>query len=119
MAQVDTENSGQHPSSSCCALLAGVVEQPLRDVLPDRIAAIQSDCIGGLDFHGPLAAAAGDPQHVALNFGKASLPQLGSGRIGARVYKDRFPVFGREGASGAAAEGAGLRTASAASFSIC
>ena len=40
------------------ALLAGVVEQPLRDVLPDRVAAIQSDCIGGLDFHGPLAATA-------------------------------------------------------------
>ena len=50
------------------ALLAGVVEQSLRHVLPDRVAAIQSDCIGGLDFDGPLAAAAGDAQHVALNF---------------------------------------------------
>jgi hypothetical protein len=50
------------------ALLAGVVEQSLRDVLPDRVAAIQSDCIGGLDFHGPLATAARNPQHVALNF---------------------------------------------------
>src|SRR5438876_1261010 len=79
------------------ALLAGVVEQSLRDVLPDRVAAIQSDCVGGPDFHGPLAAAAGDPQHVALNFGKTPLPHLGSGRIGARVFKDRFPIFGREG----------------------
>ncbi|NEU99187.1 hypothetical protein FNJ47_26005 [Bradyrhizobium sp. UFLA 03-164] len=35
-----------------------VVEQPLRHVLPKRVAAIQSDCIGLLDFHGPLAAAA-------------------------------------------------------------
>jgi hypothetical protein len=50
------------------ALLAGVVEQSLRDVLPDRVAAIQSDCIGGLDFDGPLAATAGDAQYVALNF---------------------------------------------------
>jgi hypothetical protein len=79
------------------ALLAGVVEQSLRDVLPDRVAAIQSDCIGGLDFHGPLAATAGDAQHVALNFGKTSLPQLGSGCIGARVFEDRFPIFRREG----------------------
>src|SRR5258708_29140364 len=62
------------------ALLAGVVEQSLRDVLPDRVAAIQSDCIGGLDFHRPLASAAGDAQHPALNLGKTSLPPLGSGR---------------------------------------
>ena len=39
-------------------LLAGVVEQPLRHVLPDRVAAVQSNGIGRLDFHGPLAAAA-------------------------------------------------------------
>ena len=70
------------------ALLAGVVEQPLRDVLPDRVAAIQSDCIGGLDFDGPLAAAAGDAQYVALNFRKTSRPHLGFGRIGARVFED-------------------------------
>ena len=79
------------------ALLAGVVEQSLRDVLPDRVAAIQSDCIGGLDFHDPLAAAAGDAQDVALNFRKTALPRLGPGRAGARVFEDRFPVFGREG----------------------
>ena len=101
------------------ALLAGVVEQSLRDVLPDRVAAIQSDCIGGLDFHGPLAAAARDAQHVALDFRKTSLPYLGPGRAGARVFEYRFPVFGREGASGAAAAGLRLRAASAASFSIC
>src|SRR5882757_7295383 len=79
------------------ALLAGVVEQSLRDVLPDRVAAIQSDCIGSLDFDGPLAAAAGDAQHVALNLAKTSLPHLGSGRISARVFEDRFPIFRREG----------------------
>ena len=39
-------------------LLAGVVEQPLRHVLPDCVVAVQSDGIGRLDFHGPLAAAA-------------------------------------------------------------
>jgi DNA end-binding protein Ku len=79
------------------ALLASVVEQPLRNVLPDRVASIQSDCIGGLDFDDPLAAAAADAQHVALNLGKTSLPQLRPGRIGARVFEDRIPVFGRKG----------------------
>src|SRR3954468_10283714 len=71
------------------ALLAGVVEQSLRDVLPERIAAIQSDCIGGLDFDGPLATAAGDAQHATLNFRKTSLPHLGPGRAGARVFEYR------------------------------
>ena len=101
------------------ALLAGVVEQSLRDVLPDRVAAIQSDCIGGLDFDGPLAATAGDAQHVALNLGKTSQPYLGPGRAGARVFEDRFPVFGREGRIRSRSGGPRLRTASAASFSIC
>jgi hypothetical protein len=70
------------------ALLAGVVEQPLRHVLPKRVATIQSDCIGFLDFHGPLAAAARDTQDMALNLGKTSLPPLGSGLVGARVFQD-------------------------------
>lgn len=79
------------------ALLAGIVEQPLRGVLPGRLAAIRSDCIGGLDFEGPLAAAASDAQHVALDFRKTSLPDLGPRRAGARVVQYRFPVFGRQG----------------------
>ncbi len=79
------------------ALLAGVVEQPLRDVLPDRVAAIQADRIGSLDFHGPLAAAAGDAQHVALNFGKTSLPHLGCrSRRRDGSLSTAFPVFRRE-----------------------
>jgi hypothetical protein len=45
---------------SAGALLAGVVEQPMCDVLPDRVAAIQSEGIDSRDFHDPLAAAAGD-----------------------------------------------------------
>src|SRR5713226_5862412 len=73
------------------ALLAGVVEQPLRDVLPDRVAAIQSDRIGGLDFHDPLAAAAGDAQYVALNFRKTSLSHPGPTHTGARIFEHRFP----------------------------
>ena len=79
------------------ALLAGVVEQPLRDILPDRVAAIQSDCIGGLDFHGPLAAAAGDAQHVPPNFRKTSLSDLGAVGLGPRVFEHRIPIFGGEG----------------------
>src|ERR1700722_3878840 len=70
--------------------------QPLRDILPDRVADIQSDCIGSLDFHGSLAAAAGHAQYVTLNFRKTSLPHPGPGRAGTRVFEYRFPVFGRE-----------------------
>jgi hypothetical protein len=34
---------------------------------------------------------------VALNLGKTSQPHLGSGRISARVFEDRIPIFRREG----------------------
>lgn len=34
---------------------------------------------------------------MALNLAQTSLPHLGSGRIGARVFEDRFPIFRREG----------------------
>jgi hypothetical protein len=101
------------------ALLAGVVEQSLRDVLPDRVAAIQSDSIGGLDFHGPLAATTGDAQHVALNFRKTSLPHLGPSRAGARVFEHRFPIFGREGRIRSRSGGARPADGFSASFSIC
>jgi hypothetical protein len=73
------------------ALLAGAVKHPLRDVLPDRVATIQPDCIGGLDFHGSLAAAAGDAQDVALDFRKTSLPHLSPGHAGARVFENPGP----------------------------
>src|SRR5258708_21056400 len=65
------------------ALLAGVVEQSLRDVLPDRVAAIQSECIGGLAFDGPPATPAGDPRRVGLQLRKTSPAHLGSRRVGA------------------------------------
>ena len=59
------------------SVLAGVVEQPLADLLPDRLGAVQADGVGLLDFDDALAAAARDAQHVALDFGKLPLPQLG------------------------------------------
>jgi hypothetical protein len=45
-------------------LLARLVQEPLRDVLPKRVIAIEPDRVGGLDFHDALAAAAGDAQQV-------------------------------------------------------
>jgi hypothetical protein len=79
------------------ALLAGVVEQPLRDILPGRVAAIQPNGIGSLDFHRSLAAAAGNAQDVLLHFRKTSLSHLSAGRAGAGAFEYRFPVFSREG----------------------
>ena len=75
------------------SLLTGIVQEPLRNILPDPIAAIQSDGVGGLDFHGPLAPPAGYAQDVALNFGQAPLTHLGPGRAGVTVFKYRLPVF--------------------------
>jgi hypothetical protein len=39
-------------------LLAGIVEQPLADVFPDRLGAGEADRVGRLDLDGPTAAAA-------------------------------------------------------------
>ena len=74
-------------------LLTGIVQEPLRNILPDPIAAIQSDGVGGLDFHGPLAPPAGNAQDVALNVGQAPLTHLGPRRAGATVSQYRLPVF--------------------------
>src|SRR5260370_41856093 len=60
------------------ALLARIVQQPLRDVLPDRVLAIQADRIRGLDFYGTLAASAGDAQCVAVDLREMSLRSVKS-----------------------------------------
>jgi hypothetical protein len=53
---------------------------------------IKADHVDDLDFHRPLAAPAGDAQHMALDLRKRSLPHLGAGRAGARVSKHRVPI---------------------------
>jgi hypothetical protein len=72
------------------ALPAGVVEQPLRDVLPDGVATVKPDRVDGLDFHGALAPATRDAQHVALDLREPSLPHLGAIGLGARVPEHRI-----------------------------
>jgi hypothetical protein len=76
-----------------CALLARVVQQPLRDLLPDGVTTVEPDRVGGLDFHCAFAPATGDAQHVALDLRKPSLPHLGVIGGSARVFKQRFPIF--------------------------
>jgi hypothetical protein len=74
------------------ALLACIIKQPLGDVPPNCVATIKSDRIDGLDFHGPLAAAAGHAQHVALDFRQLSLSHpniVGS----AGILEKRIPIF--------------------------
>jgi hypothetical protein len=61
-------------------LLAGVVDQPLADVSPDRLGAGEPDGVSLLDLDGPPAAAAADPQHVLLYLGQALRPDRRSGR---------------------------------------
>jgi hypothetical protein len=68
-------------------LLAGVVQQPLPDILPDGLGSGQPDGIGLLDLDGPAAAPAGDPQQVSLDVAKPLRPDRGTGRtsVGASV----------------------------------
>ena len=98
-ADYGVSNVGQHPSSSCLPVRCWQVLSSSRCATSFQTALrpYNADCIGGLDFHGPLAAAAADAQDMALDFRKTSLPHLGPGRAGARVVQDRFPVFGRQG----------------------
>ncbi len=66
----DYSNEGQQPSSSWRPVRwrAGIVQQALADVLPDRVRTVEADGIGLLDFDGPAAAAAADPQYMLGNF---------------------------------------------------
>jgi hypothetical protein len=50
--------------------LAGVVQQPLPDVLPDCRGTVETDGVSLLDLYGPAAAPAGYPQQVARNVDK-------------------------------------------------
>jgi hypothetical protein len=104
--------------------LAGVVQQSLPDVLPDCVTAVKADGVQPLDFDGPHAAAASDPQHVLLDLGQSLRPDGRAGRlragVGKRVLEYPFPVFGGIGSSGP--EFGILRGSlptTAASFSIC
>jgi hypothetical protein len=45
-------------------LLAGVVEQPLPDFLPDCVLPVEPDGVDLLDLDGPPAESAGDAQQV-------------------------------------------------------
>jgi hypothetical protein len=57
------------------ALLACIVQKPLSDVLPNRVRAVKADRVNRLDFHGAIAAPAGDAHYVALDFHDMSLRQ--------------------------------------------
>jgi hypothetical protein len=68
-------------------LLTRIVEQPLL---------VEADRIGGLNFHRAFAAAAGDPQHMPLDFRQFSLPHPDA-VAGAGILEQRIPVFVRKG----------------------
>jgi hypothetical protein len=65
-------------------LLAGIVQQPLPDVLPDRLGSGQPDGIGLLDLDGAAAAPARDPQQVSLYLGQPLRPDRRTGRSAVR-----------------------------------
>jgi len=52
---------------------AGLVEQPLADILPDGMRPIEPDCIRLLNFDDARTALALDAQDVALDFRESAL----------------------------------------------
>jgi hypothetical protein len=64
-------------------------------VLPDCLAAVEADRVDCLDLHGPLATAAGDAQHVAVDLRQLSF-SYPDAVAGARILEQRVPVFGRK-----------------------
>ena len=106
-------------------LLAGVVEQALTDVLPDRVRTVEPDGVRLLDLDGPGAAAAAHPQNMLGNFGQPQRPDRGAGRPGlasasgssrtACQYSGGIVVAGARRRRPAALPADGA----AASFSIC
>jgi hypothetical protein len=79
------------------ALLACIVQQSLRDLLPDDVATVEPDSVDGLDLHGALAPATRDAQHVTLDFRKPSPPHLGAIGLDASLGVPN-PNIRREGA---------------------
>lgn len=75
------------------AHLAPVVEQPVADVLPDRMRAVELDRVEPLDLHRPEAAQALDTEELARDLAQAPLAD-GQPRLpaGARVAENGVPV---------------------------
>ena len=74
-------------------LRAGVVQQALADVPPDRVQTIQPDSIGLLDLDDSPAAAAAHPSKRE-EFGSAPWARLPA--VGTRVIQQHLPVFWRQ-----------------------
>lgn len=64
------------------AIGAGLIEQPLSDIFPDRMRAIEPDRVRLLDFDGAQAAHAFDAQDVTRNFREPALLDRQSGPAG-------------------------------------
>ena len=73
------------------ALLAGVVQQPLTDVLPDRRGPAEADGIRLLDLDGAAAAGARHPQDMPRSLGQPLRSGGGARRHRADVDKSIAP----------------------------
>jgi hypothetical protein len=74
------------------AIGAGLIEQPLPDVLPYRLRSIEPKSVCLLNFDDARAALALDPQDMALDVGKpALLDRLRRPRSGTRIGQHGIP----------------------------
>jgi hypothetical protein len=75
-----------------CAVVAGLIEQSLPDILPDGVRPIEPDGIRLLNFDNAKAADAFDAQHMARDFREAALlDRKRRPSSGARIGQDRIP----------------------------
>lgn len=104
--------------------LAGFVEKPLTDLLPQGLPAEEADGVHGLDLDGAAAAAAADPQQTARHPGQPASRSDGRGPVRpspARGSASSDCQYSGGSTSSGASDRAGrgsLPTA-AAIFSIC
>src|SRR5260221_9017906 len=81
-------------------LRAGVVEQALTEILPDRVRTVEPGGVRLLDLDGPGAAAAAHPQNMLRNLAQprpdTCCARARRTRVGAGVVQQRLPVFRRQ-----------------------
>ena len=79
---------------------AGVVQQALAYVSPDRVLTVQADGVDFLNLDGPAAAPAADPQQVFGNLAErlqaSGRARPGAATVGTGILQERAPVFRRQ-----------------------
>jgi hypothetical protein len=75
------------------SVLAGVVQQSLRDLLPSGLLPVETDCVDLLDLNDALAPAAGNPQYVLRDLAEAEARTSRIRCVGMGVVEEGTPIL--------------------------